>query len=86
MAKCMQCQDGVIECGPIPSELCQPSSGFEFAGVFCFRVFVNQGPSGKCKVRIVPCLPKGTVTCEKARKSAKKAAKKATRNVTGRAR
>lgn len=83
MAKCKQCKDGAIECGPNSTELCQDSGGFEFAGVFCFRVLVATDTKGKCKVRIVPCIPKGQVECEKPPKATTtttgKTAKKAAR-------
>lgn len=84
MAKCKQCKDGAIECGPNPGELCMDSGGFEFAGVFCFRVLVAKDTTGKCKVRIVPCVPKDDVECEKpkaTKKATKKAVKKAARRL-----
>jgi hypothetical protein len=59
----MQCEDGAIECGK-ETELCQDSGGFELVGTFCFRVFANQDSDGECRVRIVPCTPKGEVKCE----------------------
>ncbi len=64
MARCMDCGNGVIECGPNPAELCQGGAGFEAAGVFCFKLFVRRGPSGKCQVRVVPCIPDDKCKCK----------------------
>jgi len=64
MATCKDCGNGVIECGPNPNELCKPGAGFEEAGVFCFKLFVRQGPSGKCQVRVVPCIPAKDCKCK----------------------
>jgi hypothetical protein len=95
MAKCKECEDGSIECGPVESELCAGGgSGFRFAGVFALKLFVRQGATA-CRIRVVPCLPTGEFDCRElmcgparavakgTRKRVRKAAKKAIKKAAG---